>query len=700
MRAFVRYLLIVTTQPKTSTGRIAIELVQPLQSSAVWPAKAFDGEVIPFVIQAFKEGHDTLAGELVICDPSGAISREPLRKTGEGLDLWQCLAQLDGVGEHEFHFEVWTDVWKTWITEAKLKLAANVDSELVIETGAVHLQRALAMHPANRIIAAGFKLLSDSKQSPIERFEKLVVGAASAELARLPLKESETHSSTWQIRVERRRSGVGAWYEFFPRSEGAKPQKGGGFSSGSFKTAQARLSEISKMGFDVVYLPPIHPIGTTFRKGKNNSLKAEQGDPGSPWAIGSELGGHTAVHPDLGTLEDFKQFIARADSVGLEVALDIALQCSPDHPWVKEHPNWFSKRIDGTIAYAENPPKKYQDIFPLNFDNDPAGLWNAIWDVFEYWIGVGIRIFRVDNPHTKPLRFWEWLLRKLHDAHPDVVLLAEAFTRPAPMAALARVGFQQSYTYFTWRNTKTELAEYLTELSTESSGYLRPNLFTNTPDILTEYLQFGGVPAFKIRAILAATASPSWGVYSGFELIENIARAGSEENLDNEKYEFRPRDWAKAEKSGASISPLLTRLNEIRSLHPSVLQLRNLKTHWSEDEAILVYSKHLPGRFNQTGLDDSIIVVINLDPHSVRETTIHLDLEAIGLAPDSAFEVSDLISGNTFKWKRDNYVRLDSFSEPAHVLYVNRHPTAIDASETIGRLRKLAVGAGFEKVET
>jgi starch synthase (maltosyl-transferring) len=445
--------------------------------------------------------------------------------------------------------------------------------------------------------------------------------------------------------------------------------------SGTFTTASRRLAGVAAMGFDVVYLPPIHPIGTSFRKGPDNSLVAGPGDPGSPWAIGSAAGGHDAIHPDLGTEEDFAAFLATAKANRLEVALDLALQCSPDHPWVTEHPEWFHHRIDGSIAYAENPPKKYQDIYPLDFDTDEKGLRREVLRIVEHWIGLGVSIFRVDNPHTKPLRFWERLLHEVRQKHPDVVFLAEAFTRPAPLHALAQVGFQQSYTYFTWRNTKQELEEYLGELSHVSSDYLRPNLFVNTPDILTEYLQFGGVPAYKVRAAIAATASPSWGVYSGYELIENVARPGSEENIDNEKYEYRPRDWATAEKSGHSIAPYLRELNRIRSEHPALRQLRNLEVHWSDDDAILVYSKHLDGRFVRSGRSDTIIVVANVDPHAVRETTVHLDLERLGselaaAGPDARFEVTDLLTKQRFEWGRDNYVRLDAFTEPVHILRV------------------------------
>ncbi len=440
--------------------------------------------------------------------------------------------------------------------------------------------------------------------------------------------------------------------------------------SGTFKLAADRLPAIAAMGFDVAYLPPIHPIGRTFRKGPNNALEHGPDDPGSPWAIGSEEGGHDAVHPDLGTIEDFDAFVARAGELGLEVALDFALQAAPDHPWVKEHPEWFSKRVDGTIAYAENPPKKYQDIYPLNFDNDPDGIYAECLRVVRYWMAHGVRIFRVDNPHTKPVRFWEWLLAEVRRTDPDVIFLAEAFTRPAMMHTLARVGFHQSYTYFTWRNGKQELQDYLTELSGPAAAYMRPNLFVNTPDILHAYLQYGGPAAFKIRAVLAAMATPTWGVYSGYELFEHVAvRPGSEEYLDSEKYQYRPRDWAAAEQEGRSLAPHLTRLNDIRRRHPALQWLRNLRFHQVDNDGIMAFSKR---RRLPDGREDTVIVVINIDPHAVREATVALDMPALGFDWPDHFSVYDELSGATYLWGQYNYVRLDPYWEPAHILTVRR----------------------------
>jgi starch synthase (maltosyl-transferring) len=647
-------------------GRIPIRNLSPVQPEDRWPAKAFAGEVIPFGATAFREGHDLLGVDLILVDPEGNQTQHRMSPTAPGTDRWRVLARLDHEGTWRFHIRAYSDDWASWLHDADIKIPIGQDVELVFAEGLALLGRA----GTGRAVKDAAAAFADQTLAPQARLAAAHEPKLVAAIGARPLASLETMSEQHTIRVERARSGVGAWYEFFPRSIGAKRNADGSWTSGTFKTATTRLPAVAAMGFDVVYLPPISPIGTSFRKGPNNTLNAGKNDPGSPWAIGSSEGGHDAIHPDLGTVADFSAFIRAATRNGLEVAIDLALQCSPDHPWVTQHPEWFTHLPDGSIRYAENPPKKYQDIYPLNFDNDPIGIREEVLRIVKYWIGLGVRIFRVDNPHTKPLDFWEWLLHEINSEYPDVVFFAEAFTRPAMMQALAGAGFQQSYSYFTWRNTKAELEEFLVEISDEWSSFFRPNLFVNTPDILTEYLQFGGVPAYQIRAALAATAAPSWGVYSGYELFEDVARAGSEENVDNEKYEYHPRDFARAEKLGRSLAPYLTQLNGIRAAHPALRQLRNLSLHWSDDDAILVYSKYLDGGFTEDGVTDAILIVANVDPHSVRETIVHLDLEALGLEPGASFDVVDLLTGQRFTWSEHNYVRLDAFTQPVHILSV------------------------------
>ncbi|MGY6499076.1 MAG: alpha-1,4-glucan--maltose-1-phosphate maltosyltransferase [Microcella sp.] len=655
-------------------GRVPIRHLSPQQPEHRWPAKAFVGEVVPFAATVFREGHDILGADLLLTSPDGAVTEHPLHAGAPGTDRWETEAVVDAEGEWSWQVRAYTDDWATWLHAATVKIEAGVDSDVMLMAGIELLSRAAKLAagtPAQRVLTNARTAMKKATKSPAERLAVAHDPRVVSAIAANRLMSLETLSESVPLRVERTRAGVGAWYEFFPRSEGAKQKKDGTWVSGTFRTAQKRLPAVAAMGFDVLYLPPIHPIGTINRKGPNNTLTPGPGDPGSPWAIGSADGGHDAIHPDLGTVADFRSFVKDVHKNGLELALDLALQCAPDHPWVSEHPEWFTTLPDGSIAYAENPPKKYQDIYPLNFDNDPVGLSREILRVVTYWIELGVRIFRVDNPHTKPLSFWEWLLAEVRRDHPDVVFLAEAFTRPAMMQSLAAVGFHQSYTYFTWRNTKQELEEYLTEVSQVTSTHFRPNFFVNTPDILTEYLQFGGVPAYKIRASIAATASPTWGMYAGYELIENVARPGSEENIDNEKYEYKNRDWAGAEADGRSIAPFITQLNAIRAAHPALRQLRNLRIHWSDDEAILVYSKTLDARFTDSGRPDGLIIVANVDPHSVRETTVHLDLGVLGLEPGSTFDVTDLITQERYRWGADNYVRLDAFQNPVHILRID-----------------------------
>lgn len=658
-------------------GRIPIFDLSPQLNDNLWPAKAFAGEVVPFAATAFREGHDRIGVGLLLTAPDGTKSRLPMGLKAPGTDRWETLVQLDTQGQWKYRVLAYADDWSTWEHNAFIKIPAGIDVELMFMIGAGLLEDAGAdtsRSPAERrLLKSSAKTLADREKPINERLKVITNERLRTATSTHPLASLESFSESRTVIVERSLAGVGSWYEFFPRSEGARRLGDGSWKSGTLRAAVKRLPAVAAMGFDVVYLPPIHPIGHSFRKGANNSLDSGPNDPGSPWAIGSVEGGHDAIHPDLGTVTDFKYFLGKAREVGIEIALDFALQASPDHPWVTAHPEWFTTLPDGTIAYAENPPKKYQDIYPINFDNDPDGIRAESLRILHYWIGLGVNIFRVDNPHTKPLAFWEWLIRAVNAEYPDVIFLAEAFTRPALLHGLAKVGFQQSYTYFTWRNTKEELEEFLDGLAHDTADFLRPNLFVNTPDILTEYLQFGGPAAFKIRAALAATAAPTWGVYAGFELYEGVARPGAEESIDNEKYEYRPRDFAKAEALGKSLAPFLTLLSRIRREHPALHQLRNLHIHESEDDSVLVFSKYLDAAFTDTDAPDALIVVANLDPHSVRETVVHLDVTRFGIPLGVQYDVHELVTGDTWTWSADNYVRLDAFTDPVHILHVKGH---------------------------
>jgi starch synthase (maltosyl-transferring) len=662
-------------------GRIPIMDVKPVVEHGRYPAKAAVDE--PFTVTAlvFREGHDALNADVVLTDPTGVRRpRQRMSRVAGVPDLWEAEVTPDLPGSWSFEIEGWGDPVATWRHNAEIKIPAKIDVELMFAEGVLLLRRVLEELPGRRsddhaVVSDAISALQDTTRPDAVRYSAAVSPAVDDVLSRHPLREMVTSEGPYPFYADRPRALYGSWYEFFPRSEGAYVDPTSGeVVSGSFKTAAERLDAVAAMGFDVVYLPPIHPIGKVNRKGPNNTLVTEPGDPGSPWAIGSDEGGHDAVHPDLGTIEDFDAFVARADELGLEVALDLALQAAPDHPWVKSHPEWFTTRADGSIAYAENPPKKYQDIYPVNFDNDPAGIYAEVLRIVRHWMSHGVRVFRVDNPHTKPVEFWQWLLGEFRKTDPDVIFLSEAFTRPAMMQTLAAVGFHQSYTYFTWRNSKDELADYLTELSRETSHVMRPNLFVNTPDILHAYLQYGGPAAFRIRATIAATASPSWGVYSGFELYEHVAvKPGSEEYLDSEKYQIRIRDWKAAEAEGRSLAPYITHLNRLRRSHPALQQLRNLTVHDSDDEAILVYSK-TADTVDEHGHPhrDTVLVVVNVDPHATRETTVHLDMPALGLDWHDTFAVHDELSGESWTWGEHNYVRLDPYREPAHILTVRR----------------------------
>jgi starch synthase (maltosyl-transferring) len=673
-------------------GRIPIVDVQPVVAGGEHPAKAVVGESFPVSATVFREGHGMLGAGVVLRGPDGR--RRPLVPMAElapGTDRYGAEVTVTSEGLWHFEVEAWGDPIARWRRDADIKVPLGQDVELMLAEGALLFERAAAQatrlprsagsadkRDAAAARAAFGALAATLGDTAVPAFDRLAAAnreEITAATGAFPLKDLLTRSGRCPVIVHRERALYGSWYEFFPRSEGAIVDVGPGRhpKSGTLRAAARRLDAIARMGFDVVYIPPVHPIGTTARKGPNNSLNAGPGDPGSPWAIGSAEGGHDAIHPDLGTMADFDAFVARAAELGLEIAMDLAIQTSPDHPWVTEHPEWFTKRADGTIAYAENPPKKYQDIYPVNFDNDPEGIYAEVLRIVRHWMSHGIRIFRVDNPHTKPLPFWERLLAEIAGTDPDVLFLSEAFTRPAMMHNLAIIGFHQSYTYFTWRNSAAELTEYLQELSGPAAAYMRPNFFVNTQDILTEYLQHGGPPAFRVRAVLAATLSPAWGVYSGYERCENAPLIpGSEEYLDSEKYQYRPRDWEHAESVPpplADIAPFITRLNMLRKSHPALHELRNLRFHHSDQPEILCYSKSVLVE-GGGGERDTVLVVVNLDPHYPREATVWLDLPALGVTAGEDFVVTDELPGQEFRWGQANYVRLDPAAAPAHIFTV------------------------------
>ncbi|HEY2506412.1 MAG TPA: alpha-1,4-glucan--maltose-1-phosphate maltosyltransferase [Streptosporangiaceae bacterium] len=649
------------------------------------PVKAVPGEAFWVTATVFREGHEMLGAGVVLTDPDGCRQQlVPMHELGPGTDRWGAEVAASREGHWHFAVQAWGDPFAHWQHDAGIKVPIGQDTELMLAEGAVLLGRAAgqikidkAMPPeqarqaraARAALTAAAKTLTDAELPPLDRLAAANGSEVSAALGAFPLRDLVTTTESYPLIVHRRRALFGSWYEYFPRSEGAivDPARRRPPESGTLRSAALRLDAVADMGFDVVYLPPVHPIGTTARKGANNSVVAAFGDPGSPWAIGAAAGGHDAIHPDLGTIADFDAFVTRASELGLEVAMDLALNASPDHPWVKEHQEWFTTRADGTIAYSENPPKKYQDIYPFNFDNDPEGIYAEVSRVVRYWMSHGVRIFRVDNPHTKPVPFWQRLLADIAATDPDVLFLAEAFTRPAMMHTLARIGFHQSYTYFTWRNSGAELTDYLQELSGPAGAYMRPNFFVNTQDILSAYLQHAPLSAFAVRAVLAATMSPSWGVYSGFELGESIPLVpGSEEYLDSEKYAYRPRDWVRAAGLGLTIAPLITKLNAIRRAHPALQYLRNLRFHHSDQPDILCYSKRTTADFGDT--PDTVLVVVNLNPVQAREATVWLDSEALGLDAAAGFRVVDELTGQEFSWGQANYVRLDPAEAPAHVL--------------------------------
>jgi starch synthase (maltosyl-transferring) len=653
-----------TTITPENAPRVIIAEVRPHLSNGRYAIKRIVGERLRVTADIIKEGHDTLAAEVRYRTlPAGEWQHAPMTFSFND-DEWSGQIPLDMVGQTEYTVAAWTDRYASWAEELRRKVGAGVavTSEILEGEALVRECAERASGDAARLLAEYADRLRAAEDGPAA-----VRVALNPELAALA-NEAEARDDltvyprALPVRVDRERARFGAWYEIFPRSQGKNPGQGS-----TFREAMWRIPEIRAMEFDVLYLCPIHPIGHTNRKGKNNTLVAGPDDVGSPWAIGNADGGHDAINPDLGTIEDFDAFVAATREAGMEIALDIAIQCSPDHPYVRDHPGWFRRRPDGTIKYAENPPKKYEDIVALDmWCDDYVNLWHELKRVFLHWVNRGVAIFRIDNPHTKPIAFWEWLIAEVQRDHPNVIFLAEAFTRPKRVQELAKVGFTQSYHYFTWRTTRPELEDYLTDLTqTGQTEYLRPNFFTNTQDILTEYLVTGGRPAFKVRVALAATSNPAYGVYSGFELIENTPLiAGKEEYLNSEKYEIRVRDW----QAPGNIVGYIRRLNEIRHENPALQLWTNLTFHNADNPAILSYSKVTPDGANR------LLVVMNLDPFNAQAAWIQLDGAALGIDSGSYYMMHDLLTGSRWPWQGIvGWVRLDPQDEPVHIFRLEQY---------------------------
>jgi starch synthase (maltosyl-transferring) len=642
--------------------RVVIESVSPCIEGGRFPIKRVVGEEVEVQADAYADGHEALSVVLLWRAESEAEWHElPMESLGN--DRWHARFRIEQLEPHRYRVEAWVDRFRTWRRDLQKRRAADVVERVDLLVGAelVADAGARARGADARQLARWARELREAEVSPAALDRGL-----SPELSALMGRHGERHDvarseKELRIDVDRERARFSAWYELFPRSWGAKGRHG------TFKDVEAALPYVAGMGFDVLYLPPIHPIGRVHRKGPNNDPKARPGDLGSPWAIGSREGGHTDLHPKLGTIQDFRRLVEKARSRGLEVALDLAFQCAPDHPWVKEHPQWFRQRPDGTVQYAENPPKKYQDIYPIDFETDDwRALWGALLGVVNHWIGEGIRIFRVDNPHTKSFRFWEWLIAEVRREHPDVLFLAEAFTRPKVMYQLAKRGFSQSYTYFAWRNTKSEITEYAKALTrTEVREFFRPNFWPNTPDILTEPLQHGGRPVHMARIALAATLSSSYGLYGpAFELMDSRPlRDGSEEYLDSEKYQIRHWDL----KSRQSLKDFITRINRIRRENPALQSNQSLELHHVDNEELLAYSKSDPESGNV------VLTVVNLDPHHTQSGWLELPIDELGIEPDRPYQMHELLTGARFLWHgRRNFVQIDPNRVPVHILRLRR----------------------------
>ena len=673
-------------------GRVNVLGITPSAENGLYPARVELGEAFKVTAQVFIEGRTKAGATVSVRNTRGTEkARFPMTCTNPGLDRWEAMVKIgdhsdlkpweDGyadvkkqLGEWHIVVEGWEDTYASWLHDAQIKVEVGDDVENALESGAQLLERWAGARDSKltaddkKTLREAAKTVADKSLDATARLAAATTDAIASLHETNPLRDGLSASNPQRFRVERPKSSFAAWYQFFPRSEGAYFDADGKIVQGTLKTALSGLDRAKAEGFDIVYLPPIFPIGVTNRKGRNNTLIAGPHDPGSPFGIGSELGGHDTVDPLLGTMDDFKAFCAHAHELGLEVALDFALQCSPDHPWVKQHPNWFRTKPDGTIAFAENPPKKYQDIYPIDFNADMEGIEAEVERIMDLWVKAGVTIFRVDNPHTKPVRFWQDVIAAVTKKHPETLFLAEAFTRPGMMRALSYAGFTQSHCYFPWRNTKDDLEEYL-PITNGDDGYYQHNTFwPTTPDILTAYVRDNGVAGHCVRAVLAAMGSPSWGIYNGYELIENKQRPGFEEQIDNEKYEVKVRDWSKAKQYG--VAEMLTALNKIRRAHPAALSYHNLTVLPTSDPNILAFARHTPAELTGTGQADTLIVVVNLDGHNAHQSMIHLELGELGLPTDRPLNVRDELTGREFQWGWDNYVSLAPWADVAHILSV------------------------------
>ena len=674
-------------------GRINVMDITPTEERGIFPARVELGEPFEMTAQVFIEGRTKVGATAIVRNPRGKETmRRAMTCVNPGLDRWTVMVKCgehsdlkpweDGyaavkrqLGEWTVTIEGWEDAYVSWLHDARIKVRVMDDVDNALNSGAELLAR-WAETPDTGLTARDRKTLEKAAETMADQTlsaEDRLAAGDNPTIAALhethPLRDGISPSQPQRFKVERPKSSFAAWYQFFPRSEGATIDPNTGkIIQGTLKTSMAGLERAAAEGFDIVYLPPVFPIGVTNRKGRNNTLVAGPDDPGSPFGIGSELGGHDTVDPLLGTMDDFKALCQRAHELGLEIALDFALQCSPDHPWVKAHPNWFRHKPDGSIAFAENPPKKYQDIYPIDFNADMPGIEKEVERIMNLWIEAGVTIFRIDNPHTKPVRFWQDVIAAVTKKHPEILFLAEAFTRPGMMRALSYVGFTQSHCYFPWRNTKDELEEYL-PITNGDDGYYQHNTFwPTTPDILTAYVRDNGVAGHCVRAVLAAMGSPSWGIYNGYELIENKQRPGFEEQNDNEKYEVKVRDWSKAKQYG--VAEMLTVLNKIRRAHPAALSYHNLTVLPTSDPNILAFARHTPAELTGTGQADTLIVVVNLDGHNAHQSMIHLELGELGLPTDRPLNVRDELTGREFQWGWDNYVSLAPWADVAHILSV------------------------------